>query len=190
MLTTNSGVTLVGSNCDSAARAKYPGKWLSPDWVYPSHAPDKPDLGMWGWSEAGEVESNRRFVRRALGFATSQPARWAKLTGWKLVRLFDPDPRSQKPDAWWKAIVGWLTVTPVLLLALVGMRDVLRRPRAWLPFIAPLVGTLLTAAIFYGDTRMRTAADPTLLLLAAAGVLELLRAARPGTQPPPPLLVE
>ena len=66
---------------------------------------------------------------------------------------------------------------PVLLLALVGLVDVRRRPGAWLPWLAPLGGTLLTAAIFYGDTRMRTAADPTLLLLAAAGVALMVRAA-------------
>jgi len=190
VLTTNSGVTLVGANCEAALHAKVPGKWLSPDRVYSSHDLDKPDLGMWGWSELGEVESSRRFAAHALGVVRSQPGRWLTLTGWKLVRLFDPDPRSQKPDAWWKAIVGWLTVTPVLVLVLVGCWDIRRRPRAWLPFLAPLIGTLLTAAIFYGDTRMRTAADPTLLLLAAAGVLELARRARAGTQPPPQVLVK
>ena len=44
-------------------------------------------------------------------------------------------------------------------------------------------GTLLTAAVFYGDTRMRTAADPTLIVLAVAGLLEIKRmyAARNST---------
>jgi len=177
VLTTNSGVTLVGANCDAAARAKHPGKWLPPDQIYRSHGGDSPDLGMWGWSDLGEVASSSRFVSHAVRFATTWPGRWIELIGWKLVRLFDPDTHSQKPDAWWKALVGWLTVPPVVLLALVGLADVRRRPGAWLPWLAPLCGTLLTVVIFYGDTRMRTAADPTLLLLAASGVVLLVRAA-------------
>ncbi len=175
VLTTNSGVTLVGANNEGAARAEVPGKWWPPEEVYPTDG-NGPDLGMWGWCELTEVESNRRFASDAMTWVRSHPTDALALTGWKLVRLFDPDPRSAKPDAWWKALVGWLTLTPVLVLALLGLRDLARRPRAWQPWAAPLVGTLITALIFYGDTRMRTAADPTLLLLAAAGGMRVFGA--------------
>jgi hypothetical protein len=175
MITTNSGVTLVGANSPAAASAQPPGKWLAPGAVYEGRA-DAPDLGMWGWSGVGEEASDRRFTAHAASWARAEPVAAARLVLWKLVRLFDPDPRSNKPDASRKALLGWLSLTPVLLLALVGAAALRTGPPGWGPWLALLAGTVLTAALFYGDARMRAAADPTLLLLAAAGLLHLLPA--------------
>ncbi len=180
LLTTNSGVTLAGGNGGAAAAAAVPGKWLPPDEAY-AGAADAPDLGMWGWSRLGEQASDRRFTADAVSWARENPRDAAVLVGWKLVRLFDPDPRSRKPDARLKAWLGWLTLTPVLLLALAGAAHSRTRSAGWYPWWALLVGTVATAALFYGDTRMRAAADPTLLLLAVAGAGRLLPARDPGS---------
>jgi hypothetical protein len=178
-LTTNSGVTLVGANSAAAATATPLGKWLPPDEVY-ARSEDPPDLGMWGWSRHGEVASNRRFASDALTWIRTHPGDAAKLAVWKVARLFDPDPRSRKPDAGRKALIGWLTLTPVLLLAVAGAASLRRSPSGWQPWLALVAGTVLTAVVFYGDTRMRTAADPTLLLLAAHGAGRLV----PRSSPP------
>jgi hypothetical protein len=168
LLTTNSGVTLVGGNSEAALHADPPGKWVPPERVYAGHA-DPPDLGMWGWSRLGEAASDARFRRDALDWLASHPLEALQLCGSKCVRLFDPDPHSAKPDAGVKRLIGWLSLAPVLLLALVGVRAfVASGPAAW-PWCAALFGTVLVAAVFYGDARMRTAADPALLVLAAFG---------------------
>ncbi len=174
LLTTNTGVTLVGGNSQAAADAEHPGKWVPPDRVYEG-ADDPPDLGMWGWSELTEEASDRRFTADALRWVGENPGDAALLAFWKVVRLFDPDQHSEKPDAGTKAIVGWLTVAPVLLLAILGAR---RGEIGWWMLI---VGTVATAVVFYGDTRMRTCAEPALLVLAAHGVTSVARRLRGET---------
>jgi hypothetical protein len=164
LMTTNTGVTLVGGNSQAAADAPHPGKWVAPEDVY-ADAKDPPDLGMWGWSRLSEEASDRRFTKDALTWIGEHPGDAAVLCVWKLVRLFDPDPHSGKDDATSKAIVGWLTTAPVLLLALLGAR----RWRDELPWTLLVLGTVATAVVFYGDTRMRTCADPALLVFAAHG---------------------
>lgn len=164
MLTSNSGVTLVGGNSRAAADAEHPGKWVKPELVY-GKSDDPPDLGMWGWSSMNEEASDARFTKDAMTFVRENPGDAMTLCFWKVVRLFDPDPHSGKDDATSKALVGWLTLTPVLVLAVIGAR---RSERVWWMLLA---GTVVTAVIFYGDTRMRTCADPALLVFAAYGVV-------------------
>lgn len=163
LLTSSSGVTLVGGNCRAALDADHPGKWVPPERVYAGSA-DPPELGMWGWSDLSEEASDRRFAADAMTFVGENPGDAATLCFWKLVRLFDPDPHSEKPDASMKALLGWLTFAPVLVLAAVGAR---RGERVWWML---LLGTVATALVFYGDTRMRTCGDPALLVFAALGV--------------------
>ncbi len=180
LLTTNSGVTLVGGNSAAAADATVPGKWLPPEVVY-AHADDPPDLGMWGWSALGEAESDARFSADARAWAAEHPAQALRLAAAKLVRLVDPDPHSARGDAGRKALVGWLTLPPVLLLALLGAWRARGAVRPWTPWLALLAGTVVTVVVFYGDTRMRAPADPALLALAAAG---LAGPTRPGRDTP------
>jgi 4-amino-4-deoxy-L-arabinose transferase-like glycosyltransferase len=176
VLTTNSGVTLVGGNCAAAAAAEAPGKWVPPDRAYEARS-DGPDLWMWGWSSLGEVGSDRRFRSDALRWVGEHPAAAAGLACWKVVRLFDPDPHSSRADAGLKRWVGWGTLLPVLLLALAGLPTAWRDRREWVSWAALLAGTTAVAIVFYGDSRMRIAADPALLALAGAGGLALCRRA-------------
>src|SRR5262245_51694562 len=87
LLTTNTGVTLVGGNCFEALDAPHPGKWLPPERVYGTRLV-RPDLGMWGWSEMSEEESDRRFARDAMSWVGENPRAAAQLCVWKVVRLF------------------------------------------------------------------------------------------------------
>jgi len=170
LMTTNSGVTLVGGNIQAALDQEHPGKWVPPERVYAARS-DIPDRGMWGWSNLSEEASDRRFTSDALTWIRENPASAARLEFWKLVRLFDPDQHSEKPDAASKAWIGWLTFAPVLLLAILGLG-------AWrveLPWTMLLLGTIATALIFYGDVRMRTCADPALLVFAAHGASRFVK---------------
>lgn len=170
LMTTNTGVTLVGGNSRAALEAEHPGKWVPPERVY-AGAADPPDLGMWGWSKLSEEAADRRFAADAVKWVGDNPGAAAQLCFWKVVRLFDPDPHSEKEDAGSKAWIGWLTFAPVLLLAVIGAR----RWRDEWPWTLCVLGTVATAVVFYGDTRMRTCADPALLVFAAHGAISVAR---------------
>jgi hypothetical protein len=170
LMTTSTGVTLIGGNCFQSLDAVHPGKWVPPESVYANRF-GPPNLGMWGWSEMSEEASDRRFAVDAVSWVCENPRAAAKLCFWKVVRLFDPDPHSEKDDAGAKAWIGWLTFAPVLLLAAIGAR-------AWRqewPWTLAVLGTVATALVFYGDTRMRTCADPALLVFAAHGAVSVAR---------------
>ena len=175
LLTTNTGVTLVGGNSQAAADADPPGKWVPPENVYAGAADAPPsEMDLWGWWDLSEEASDRRFTADALRWVGEHPGAAVRLCLWKIVRLFDPDPHSGKDDAGSKAIVGWLTLTPVLLLAIFGLG-------AWRtewPCTLLVVGTVATAFLFYGDTRMRTCADPALLVFAVHGATRVARRVR------------
>lgn len=168
LLTTNTGVTLVGSNSAAAAAAEWPGKWVAPEVVY-AGTDDPPDMGFYGWSRLSEEASDARFAHDAVTWIREHPGGFLRLAFWKVVRLFDPDQHSAKPDAGMKRLVGWLTFAPVLLLALVGL-VLARGDPSFRPWLAVLAGTVLTTVVFYGDVRMRSPADPTLLALAVLAV--------------------
>jgi len=170
LMTTNTGVTLVGGNSQAALDAEHPGKWVPPERVY-ANTPDPPNLGMWGWSSLTEEASDRRFAADALKWVGENPGAAARLCFWKVVRLFDPDPHSEKDDAAAKAWIGWLTFAPVLVLAGLGAR----RWRDEWPWTLAVLGTVATAVVFYGDTRMRTCADPALLVFATHGAVSVAR---------------
>jgi hypothetical protein len=167
VLATTSGVTLLGGNCDASLEAESPGKWAPPERAWRGNG--APDLGMYGWSALEEAESSGRFADRARAWATGDPARWAALAGWKVVRFLDPDTRSSKDDALLKSVAGWLSWGPGLLFVLAALRAGWRlREPEWRIALALLAGHLLSAVIAYGDARMRAPVEPVLLAFLVA----------------------
>ena len=167
MLATTSGVTLLGGNCDAALAAEAPGKWVPPDRAWTG--PGGPDMGMYGWSDLGEAASSDRFAARAREWAAAKPADAALLAGWKAVRFLDPDTRSEKEDAFLKALLGWISWAPLLLAVVLALSHAARRaePEARAA-TALLAGHLAIALVAYGDARMRAPVEPALIALLAA----------------------
>jgi hypothetical protein len=65
-------------------------------------------------------------------------------------------------------IMNWL----LLPLALVGAYQLARRSRRRLIIVAvPLLVVAINAAVFYGGTRLRVAAEPTIVVLASVGAV-------------------
>jgi hypothetical protein len=185
LLATTSGVTLLGGNCEAALAAEHPGKWVPPERAWPG--PDGPDMGMYGWSRLGEAASSARFAERAREWAAANPGDAARLAGWKAVRFLDPDTRSERADAGWKALLGWLSWGPLLLALLLAFAGEARRrePEALLA-AAFLLGHLAAAVIAYGDARARAPVEPALIaLLAAPFVANLPRLRMRAAAPPP-----
>jgi hypothetical protein len=170
LLATTSGLTLLGGNCDAALEAEHPGKWMPPEVAWRGHG--APDLGPFGWSWLDEAESSARFSEKAREWVAADPLRAAKLAAWKVVRFVDPDTRSGKEDAGRKALLGWLSWGPALLLVAVALARgrQLREPE-WRLAIAFLAGHLAVAIVTYGDARMRAPVEPALLALLVAPLL-------------------
>jgi hypothetical protein len=181
LLTTNTGMTLVGSNCAPALDQSWPGKWVDMRTAY-ADAPDPPNLTPpeLGWSLLTEEQSDRRFAADAWAWIRENPGDFARLCFWKVVRLFDPDQHSNKPDTKLKSWVGWATYAPVLLLALVGAWFAWKDRRAWAPWWALVAGTVVTTLVFHGDVRMRFPMDPALLAFATLAVTRLRSAPNPA----------
>lgn len=185
VLVTTSGVTLLGGNCPAALEAERPGKWVPPERAWPG--PDGPDMGMYGWSHLGEAESSARFSARAREWVAANPADAAILACWKVIRFLDPDTRSAQPDSFEKALAGWLSWAPLLLVVvLAGVGRIWRwEPEAQVAS-ALLLGHLLAAVVAHGDARMRAPVEPVLIALLAAPWLAGLRGPRIGEPAPPP----
>jgi len=167
VLVTSSGVTMLGGNCDASLVSDFPGKWRPPSEAWTGAG--APDLGMYGWSALGEDASDARFAAAAREWAASDPGRAARLAGWKAVRFLDPDQHSEKPDARWKALLGWISWGPALLVVAAALAAGCRaRGPAWWIAAAMLAGHLATALVAYGDARARAPVEPVLLALLAA----------------------
>lgn len=121
------------------------------------------------------------WTTRALDFITSQPAAWLRLTGRKVVLLFNAtemiDTEAQESHAEWSWPLragGWFGHVGVLApLALAGLilawRDRLRLAVLYVMLAAYAASVIM----FYVFARYRLPLVPMLLLFAAAGVTAL-----------------
>ncbi len=166
LLTTNLGVTFFGGNCDAARADPVPGRWHRPE---ESLVEDPPDLGYFGWSALTEAESDRRFLSLGLRWIREHPGDWIRLLGSKAVRFFDPDPHSAKGDRRLKRRLGWATLAPLLILALLGAGALRRRWRDLALPVGLVAVPFFLSLVFYGDARSRIPALPGLLFFGSAG---------------------
>jgi hypothetical protein len=179
-LSTNTGVTLVGAYCDEMFR---PG----------------PRFGSWSVGctfreliainrKVGPeppVASDRRFVRHAIDLAREHARQVPNLMGAHIGRLWgfyhsgdqvSFEDRTVHSHGWVVAgqYVHWVLLTFMVL----GIACACRRE--WLLIAGPVLMVMVTAAVFYGSTRLRAAAEPSLALFAAAGIVWLARRTRKG----------
>lgn len=169
LLTTNEGTTWMGANCDETYNGVGTGGWNLLCVVEdPSSLND----------EEPSVRSQRR---RSLAFeyvsdhigelprvVLARVGRSLDLYG--VHDLIKGDVGEERPRLW-----AWAGVPAFWALAIAapfGARRVGRRQR-WL-LLLPVATVLFTTVVFYGGHRIRSSAEPTLVLLAALAVVPLL----------------
>jgi asparagine N-glycosylation enzyme membrane subunit Stt3 len=77
----------------------------------------------------------------------------------------------------WVTRLGLIFYYPTLLLGIVGGVELWRRRRrVWWVLVVPAIAVTIGVALTYGQTRFRAAAEPSLALFAAVGIVTLLRA--------------
>ncbi len=173
VLTTNDGTTWLGANCDGAFRGESLGGWTL-DCVVGDP--------LYRMDEEPSVRSARhrslavRYVRDHLGdvprVVLARLGRTLDLYG--LADLVHQDVGEERPRwAAWAGVVSFWLMAPA---ALFGARLLRRRDR-WL-LALPCVLVVFTTVLFYGGHRIRSSAEPVLVLLAALALSHALRPRR------------
>jgi hypothetical protein len=164
-LSTNEGGLFAGANCNSAYYTPLIGTWA----CFPKNDP------AWGTNEA-VISGHLR--QRALDYATGHAGRVPAVVGVRVLRVWDmwsPADASRLEasiadrhiDAQRAAMASLYVLIPLAVAGAV----VLRRRREPLGIlIAPLVFVTLVAALSYGSTRFRVAAEPSIVVLASVGM--------------------
>ena len=164
ILTTNDGTTLRGANCDATYHGRALGSWALECLVI-----DPETVGM---------EASRRAARwrgDGIDYATDHAGRVPVVVLARLGRSFDlfgldyqvdEDVRDGRPR--WGSWAAILSFWVLAVLAAFGQRRASRFGR--LVLWAPVAAVLVTAVVFYGGHRLRTAMEPSVVLGAALAV--------------------
>jgi 4-amino-4-deoxy-L-arabinose transferase-like glycosyltransferase len=185
-ISTNDGIALAGSNCQPV----YYGRDIGLTDLFPPCLDVPPPPG--DQSQVAKV-----YRSRALHYAHTHAGRAVLVAlarvgrTWSLYRPTDMvwynvnEGRER-----WVTRLGLFFYFPTLVFAIGGAVLLMRRKRGWYLWIlaVPAIVVTLSSAATYGQTRFRAAAEPSLALLAAVGIVALVeriqrdRRARLGQQ--------
>ena len=184
-VSTNLGVTLAGGSCDATSEGPRTGGF-SLSCSLGSAAAVRMAPSEDG-SALSEVELDRAVQRQAIDDIVAHPGRTARQALLRPVRTWLPyQPRDQlafdvaegRLPAWQKA--GHLVHLALLPVVAVGAVVLARRDRRRAAVVlAPVLQVTLVSMALFGGSRVRAAAEPSIALLAAAGILWTAGAASP-----------
>jgi 4-amino-4-deoxy-L-arabinose transferase-like glycosyltransferase len=164
LISSNDGITLLGSNCDAAYHGSEIGLWvIAPDVCIPSQSPP-------GDQSVVSAEYRHDAIGYARAHASRLPVVMAVRFGrtWNLFRPTDMlrvNEREGRPR--WATASGLVVYYPLVALAIAGAIVLRRRGRGLAPLmVAPIIVTV-TTLVFYGQTRLRLPAEPSIVVLAA-----------------------
>jgi 4-amino-4-deoxy-L-arabinose transferase-like glycosyltransferase len=165
-LSTITGYGLWGSHNDLTFNdPAYRGAWVKTSDLVDA---DHPLTG-------NEVERNDQATRYGLDAIRANTDKMPSLIAAKLWRLATPFKETDNQLVRLTFAVSWIVIAPLVLL---GMISAFRRAPAvgWL-LLLPILATVASTVIFYGSVRFRDAVAPVLLVFAAVGLHQLIRAA-------------
>lgn len=172
-ISTNEGGLFAGANCHSAYYTPLIGTWA----CFPANDP------AWGENEA-VISGHLR--QRAFDYATDHAGRVPAVVGVRVLRVWDlwsPADASRLEasiadrhiDAQRAAMASLYLLIPFAVAGAIVLR---RRGEPLGILVAPLVFVTLVAALSYGSTRFRVAAEPAIVVLASAGIAAAWRRVR------------
>ena len=173
LLTTNDGTTWLGANCDDTYSGETLGGWslrcvvADVDYQYD----EEPSV-----RSARQRSIAVRYVRDHLAdvpaVVVARVGRTLDLHG--LSDLVRQDVGEERPE--WVAWTGIVTFWAMAVASAVGALRLGRRHR-WL-LLLPCIVVLCTTVLFYGGHRIRSSAEPSLVLLSAMALLAAIETFR------------
>jgi 4-amino-4-deoxy-L-arabinose transferase-like glycosyltransferase len=162
-LSTNDGIALLGSNCDS---------------VYYGHGIGLTDLKCLGKNPPGDESVDSKIYRqrafdyigdhkkRAIVVAFARVGRtWGVYRPWDMVSYNKGEGREG-----WVTILGIITFYPLAVAAIAGWVVLRRRRRRSWPLLVPALIVTVASFVTYGQTRFRVPAEPSIVVLAAIAI--------------------
>ncbi|HEV3133336.1 MAG TPA: glycosyltransferase family 39 protein [Acidimicrobiia bacterium] len=162
-LSTNDGIALLGSNCDS---------------VYYGGGIGLTDLKCLGPNPRGDQSVDSKIFRdrafdyirdhkkRAVLVAFARVGRtWSLFRPWDMVSYNKGEGREG-----WVTALGLIAYYPLLIAAVGGWVVMRRRRRRSWPLLVPVLVVTIASAATYGQTRFRVPAEPTIVVLAAVAI--------------------
>ena len=174
-LSTNDGIALLGSNCDS---------------VYYGDGIGLTDLKCLGANPRGRPVGRQQDLPRPrvrLHPGRTSSARcvvafarvgrtWSVFRPWDMVSYNKGEGREG-----WVTTLGLIAYYPLLIAAIAGWVVMRRRRRRSWPLLVPVLIVTIASAATYGQTRFRVPAEPTLVVLAAVAIAAVVARRLAGT---------
>ena len=156
-LSTNDGIALLGSNCDS---------------VYFGDGIGLTDLKCLGPNPRGDQSVDSKIFRdRAFDYIGEHKKRAVLVAFARVGRPWDMVSYNKgEGREGWVTTLGLVAYYPLLIAAVGGWVVVRRRRRRSWPLLVPALVVTIASAATYGQTRFRVPAEPTLVVLAAIAI--------------------
>ncbi len=164
LITTNEGGALRGANCDDVYHGPALGGWSVLCVIDTVDRPDEDASGRAVRLRREAVSYMRQHVGRVPVVVAARVLRSVDLYGLRdLVRFDVGEERARWAS--WAGIFMWWLLAPV---AAIGWWQQ-RRRNGWI-LIAPVVGVVVTTIVFYGAHRLRSPAEPVVVVCAAVAL--------------------
>jgi hypothetical protein len=162
-LSTNDGIALIGSNCES---------------VYYGDGIGLTDLTCLGRNPRGDQSVDSKIFRdRAFDYIDAHKGRFVIVSfarvgrTWSLFRPWDMVSYNKgEGREGWVTTLGLIAYYPLLIAAVAGWVVMRRRRRRSWPLLVPVLIVTISSALTYGQTRFRVPAEPTIVVLAAVAI--------------------
>ena len=169
-ISTNDGLALAGSNCAPV----YSGTGIGLTFLEPPCI-DQPQ------PPGDQSQVSAVYRRRAIHYMRAHASRVPVVVAARIGRtwsVFRPKDMLSynlgEGRERWVTLLGLITYYPLALLAVAGGWFLVRRRRGQLwPLLVPVATVTIGVAVTYGQTRFRSAAEPTIVILAAVAIAAL-----------------
>ena len=165
LLTTNDGTTWLGSNCDATYGGEGMGGWnLTCVLADPNYRMDEEPSVRSARQRSMAVNYVRGHLADVPSVVLARVGRTLDVHG--LRNLVRQDVGEERPE--WAAWAGIVSFWMMAVASVFGARRLSRRIR-WL-LLLPILVVACTTVLFYGGHRIRSSAEPSLVLFTALAV--------------------
>jgi 4-amino-4-deoxy-L-arabinose transferase-like glycosyltransferase len=166
--TLQTGTALAGANCDDTYYGDILGSW-SYDCTDRS---DRDAVSEVAYNNGLQHDGTHYITGHAKRLVLVVPVRvlrqWSLYAPLQGASIESAESRNYK----WQ-VISWIAYLPVAALAGYGLVLLRRRRTAMLPLVAVIVAVTVTAAVIYGQQRLRVSVEPVLIVAAAVAIVHL-----------------